>query len=94
MIDLQDTPLSEEQKSIAEGFIAIAKDLQSYKVAIARLAENQEAEHAKMVELAKLLEAIQEVWTKNFAELGALLNAQSTLVEGLRALVLPKEPVN
>ena len=94
MDDLQQMRLTEEQRSIAGGFIAIAKDLQSYKAAIARLAENQEAEHAKMIEMANLLEAIQKVWTENFAELGALLNAQTKLVEGLRALVLPKEPVN
>jgi hypothetical protein len=35
---------------------------------------------------------VQEVWTKNFAEQGALLNAQTKLVESLRALVLPKDP--
>ena len=92
MSDLKHLQLTEEQRSIAEGFIAIAKDLQSYKAAIARLAENQEAEHAKMLEMAKLLETVQEVWTKNFAELGALLNAQTKLLEGLRALVLPKDP--
>jgi hypothetical protein len=53
MSDLQQMLLTQEQKSIAEGFIAIAKDLQSYKAAIARLAENQEAEHAKMLELGR-----------------------------------------
>ena len=65
MSDLKHLQLTEEQRSIAEGFIAIAKDLQSYKAAIARLAENQEAEHAKMLEMAKLLETIQEVWTNH-----------------------------
>jgi hypothetical protein len=57
MGDLQQMPLTEEQRSIAAGFIAIAKDLQSYKAAIARLAENETAQHAQLQELAEMVNA-------------------------------------
>jgi hypothetical protein len=93
--------MTETEKVIVEGFQIAAEDLKSHKAAIARLVENQAAQQEKLVEFAeilnehsKLLEDIQRVWTKNFAEQGALLNAQTHLVEGLRALVLPQDPVN
>jgi hypothetical protein len=93
--------MTETEKVIAEGFQIAAKDLASHHVAIERLQDNQEAQHKKLVEFAgvleehtKLLVSIQEVWTKNFAELGALLNQQTKVLEVMRALVLPDEPVN
>jgi hypothetical protein len=47
--------MTEIEKVIAEYFTAAAKDLESHKAAIARLAENQTAEHAKLVELAEVV---------------------------------------
>ena len=41
------------KKLLKEFADAVTKDLASYKAAIARLTENQEAEHKKMLELAE-----------------------------------------
>jgi hypothetical protein len=93
--------MTEAEKMIAEGFTIAARDLESHKAAIQRLQENQESQHKKLLEFAevldehaKLLVSIQEVWTKNFSEMGALLNQQTKVLEAMRALVLPDERVN
>ena len=92
---------SEVREILARGFEYFGKDIESHKKAIDRLQENQEAQQAKLVEFAsmlnehsKLLEDIQRAWTKNFADQGALLNQQTRVLEAMRALVLPDEPVN
>ena len=51
-----DSKLTDKEKQvIAEGFVATAKDLLSYKAALDRLGENLQAEHAKIVEMAEML---------------------------------------
>ena len=46
---------NDEQRAIEGAFLAIAKDLESHNAAIARLAENQTAEHAKLIEMADIV---------------------------------------
>jgi len=86
-----------ELKGLIERFVkATAADLASFKAAIARLEENQRAEHAKMLEMAtsinghsKLFEQCGEAWTKNFAELGELVNKHSQMLEAIRSILNP-----
>jgi len=91
----------ESEKLIGKFVALAAADLESHKAALDRLAANQEAQQSQLVEFAdmlnahsKLLEDIQRVWTKNFAEQGALLNQQTKVLEAMRALALPDERVN
>jgi hypothetical protein len=86
---------------MTEGFLRAAGDIQSHHAAINRLGETIADEHAKVSEMAELvnqhsqlLETMQKVWTQNFAELGALVNQQTKIIEALRSLVLPQAGVN
>jgi Zn-dependent oligopeptidase len=90
--------MENDEKLIGKFIALAAAELESHKAALDRLAANQEAHQSKLLEFAsvlnehsKLLEDIQRVWTKNFTELGNLLNQQTKVLEAMRALVLPDE---
>ena len=55
-----------EKQLIADGFAATAKDLVSYKAAIDRLAENQQADHTRLLELGEMV-------NENFERLAKLV---------------------
>ena len=76
---------------------AIANDLGSHKSALDHLNENQKAQHAKMVEMAAmlnnhemLLAEYRKVWTENFEKLSQLVNQQTQVIEAMRTLLLPQ----
>jgi hypothetical protein len=84
-----------EKRLIADGFAAAAADLESHKAALSRLAENQEAEHALVAELAKmvnehtgLLEAYRAAATTNFENFKTIVDEQSKAILALRDLLL------
>jgi type I site-specific restriction endonuclease len=83
-----------EKKLIQQAFETFAKTLESHRTSLARLQENQEAEFAKMVELAKMvrqheahLQALQAAMTNSF-------KAQADLIESLRGLMPPEPSVD
>jgi hypothetical protein len=101
ILNVERKNMVESEKLIGKFVALAAADLESHKAALDRLAANQEAQQSQLVEFAdtlnahsKLLEDIQRAWTKNFADQGALLNQQTRVLEAMRALVLPDEPVN
>jgi hypothetical protein len=86
--------MTESEQLIAKFVQTAVADLESHKAAIERLQANQEAEHAKLVELAGVLHDVQKTWMANFEALGALVNQQTRMLEAMRAIVLKNEPVN
>lgn len=55
------TMTEEQQAVIIKGFEVAAKDLASHKAAIDRLSENMAAEHAKLVEIAEIVNRHTEI---------------------------------
>ena len=86
--------MQEAEKLMAKFVETAVADLASHKAALARLAENQTAEHEKLQELAGVLNEMQKTWMANFEALGALVNQQTRMLEAMRSVVLKNEPVN
>jgi hypothetical protein len=53
--------MTEAEKVFAEGFQIAAKDLASHKAALDRFAENQQAQHATIKELAEIVNQHTEI---------------------------------
>jgi len=89
--------LTENEKQILGQAIAdISAVVVSHKSALLRLAENDEAEHAKVAELAamvnehtRLLEEYRKAWTANFENLGRLVHEQGAAITAMRDLLFP-----
>ena len=76
---------------------AIINDFSSYKQGLERFSENLKAEHAKMGEMAAmvnnhetLLEEYRKVWQVNFENLSKLVNQQTQVIEAMRTVLLPQ----
>ena len=75
---------------------AIVSDFASYKQGLERFNENLQAEHAKMKEMADmvnnhemLLAEYRKVWQENFENLSKLVNQQTLIIEAMRTVLLP-----
>jgi hypothetical protein len=64
--------MTETEKVIAEGFQIAANDLESHKLAIQRLVENQEAQHRKLVEMAEILNSQSQYISELVSQVAAL----------------------
>jgi len=89
----------DEKRLLRETIAEIGRTVPSHKAALEKLAASDAAEHAKVTELAamvnehtRLLEAYRKASTENFENLSRLVNEQSKAITAIRDVLFPPTP--